>query len=576
MDISYEELMKLDNEEIFQKLSSFFDNIFKFNNTEGLSYIDFKNIILEEIELSKQEYTGSSDYVSFIKRNVIRRMKSDSENLETSVLSNYIRDISNVKMYDKSIEEELINKAQNGDIEARNMIVENYLKLVISIAKRYLDKGLSFEDLIQEGNFGIIKAIKKYDKTKGTKFSTYSVWWIRQSITRAIADKGKTIRIPVHLYEKVALYKKVCAQLEKKLERYPTDEEIMEMMNINQETLSFINKIINDTYSLNEKLFEEQNVELEEIIPNEDVPVDTQVIRNNMNEDVRDLVESVGLSEREINLLRLRNGFGGKEPITLEEIGASYGLTRERIRQIENAVLNKLIGYNNIYDYIGYMDSPEKAFKKINKMNTYLNNKKREKKYHINEEIRYNPETEKVERRKVKTLYEIFHNYSDIKIKIAFSKLNILDQLFVFFRYGGNLEEPYIFEITDKQKEYFNEVIIPKMNDIISKIKYEEVLKYAQGKALAYNSFNSFDLIKFKKLMDKYINSGISCYLTINQFFIKMFQEGYINNKKYTKKEIQTILHLDDDDYQTCINEEKEICEDKEDDISIKKILKRI
>ena len=576
MIISLEELSSLSAEDIYQKLATFFDNIYSSNSFSGLTYSEYKKIILEEIETSKEEYTGTVNYIKYIKKLALKRLNFNSDFVERNNISEYIRDIGNIEYYDKSIENDLIKKAQNGDLEARNTIVENYLKLVISIAKRYVDKGLSLEDLIQEGNIGLIKAIKKYDDKKGSKFSTYAVWWIRQTVTRSLADKGKTIRIPVHLYEKLALFRKTQAILEKELGRMPTDLEVANKMNISEDTLNLINKINPSIASLNDKLFEEQDLELADIIANDEDPVDNQVIDVNLKNDVKTLLDSLNFSEREMEIIRLRYGFGDKEPMTLEEVGKIYGITRERVRQLENRVLEKIRGSQQIYNYIGYMDSPEKEFKNIKKMNTSINNKKREKKYRINEDIYYNEETGFIEKNKIPSIYGVFYNFPTYKVDMAISKLNLMDQFFVYLRNGGNLEEPYIYEITKNQIKYFNDVIIPSIRKELYKVKAGDTIANNQSILLNSNTFTKLDLIKLKKLFDKYINSGISYYLTINQFFIKVFNNGYIDGKKYSKDDILNILHLSSFEYDSCIKEESEIKKDKDNDYNIKKYLKKI
>lgn len=576
MDVSLEELKELSPEDIYQKLSNFFDNIFKINNKHGMNYSEFKKIILDEIETSKEEYTGSIDYNIYIKKNVLKRLKTNTDYLYTNCIKNYIKDIDSIKPYDKSIEEELIKKAQNGDIEARNMIMENYLKLVISIVKRYLDKGLSFEDLIQEGNLGLIKAINNYDKEKGTKFSTYSVWWIRQTVGRAIADKGKTIRIPVYIYEKLSLYKRTFATLEKELGRIPKDDEIMERMNISKEMFSQLDKLNQKTESLNEKIYEDEDTELAEIIANSDIPVETKAIITTEKDDINLLLTSNGLSEREITILTLRYGLDGNDPITLEEIGNMYGLTRERIRQVESKALNKLRASNMIYNYIDYMDSPANAFKNIKRMNSSLNNNKRENKSHIKEELYYDETTGTIEKRKIQTIYSIFFDFSTVKVDNAISKLSQLDQFLIKLRYGGDLEEPRIFEITDNQKKYFDEVIVPNIRERLLSFKYNIDKESINSDSVFSKSFTINDCIKLHKMLDKYINSGISYYLSINQFFIKVLSEGYINDKNFSKEDILNILHITDQEYDMSLLDENRIISNKEDEMNINKILKRI
>ena len=208
MDISQEELANLSKEDIYQKYKDFFENIYYTNNF-SISLSNYKTIVYDEIENSKIEYNGKEKYELFIKKRVIKRLKIEDSYQETSAVSEYINDLKFLEKYDKENELEYLKKAQNGDIESRNKIMEGYLKLVINVAKGYLDRGLSYEDLIQEGNFGLIKAIEKYDPSIGCKFITYAYLWIRQAIVRSIDNKARVVRIPVYLSERISEYKNI-------------------------------------------------------------------------------------------------------------------------------------------------------------------------------------------------------------------------------------------------------------------------------------------------------------------------------------------------------------------------------
>ena len=190
MDISLEDLAKLSSEDIYQRYKVFFDNVFSSNFFNKISYPEYLSIVYDEIENSKIEYNGNSKYDIYIKRRIIQRAKSEETYVKTDLVGAYIKDIDSIVPYSKDEEDDLIRKAQNGDREARNRLIEGNLKLVISIAKRYIGRKMPFEDLIQEGNLGLVRAIQKYDFSKEAKLSTYSVWWIRQSITRGLANKA--------------------------------------------------------------------------------------------------------------------------------------------------------------------------------------------------------------------------------------------------------------------------------------------------------------------------------------------------------------------------------------------------
>ncbi|MDF2944941.1 MAG: rpoD [Herbinix sp.] len=253
----------------------------------------------------------------------------------------YLKEIGKVPLLNADEEIELARKMEDGDDYAKKRLAEANLRLVVSIAKRYVGRGMLFLDLIQEGNLGLIKAVEKFDYRKGYKFSTYATWWIRQAITRAIADQARTIRIPVHMVETINKLTRVQRQLLQELGREPLPEEISEVMNMPVERVREIQKISQEPVSLETPIGEEEDSHLGDFIQDDNVPVPADAAAFTLLKE--QLVEVLGtLTEREQKVLRLRFGLDDGRARTLEEVGKEFNVTRERIRQIEAKALRKL------------------------------------------------------------------------------------------------------------------------------------------------------------------------------------------------------------------------------------------
>ena len=274
----------------------------------------------------------------------------DMENLDLSIpdgisiedpVRMYLKEIGKVPLLSAEEEIELAKRMENGDQEAKKRLAEANRRLVVSIAKRYVGRGMLFLDLIQEGNLGLIKAVEKFDYRKGYKFSTYATWWIRQAITRAIADQARTIRIPVHMVETINKLIRVSRQLLQELGREPTPEEISEEMGMPVDRVREILKISQEPVSLETPIGEEEDSHLGDFIQDDNVPVPAEAASFTLLRE--QLVEVLGtLTEREQKVLRLRFGLDDGRARTLEEVGKEFNVTRERIRQIEAKALRKL------------------------------------------------------------------------------------------------------------------------------------------------------------------------------------------------------------------------------------------
>lgn len=253
----------------------------------------------------------------------------------------YLKEIGRVPLLSAEEEVDLATRIEEGDEEAKRRLAEANLRLVVSIAKRYVGRGMLFLDLIQEGNMGLIKAVEKFDYRKGFKFSTYATWWIRQAITRAIADQARTIRIPVHMVETINKLIRVSRQLLQELGREPMPEEIAKEMGLTPEKVREIMKIAQEPVSLETPIGEEDDSHLGDFIPDDDATAPAEAAAYELlKEQLKDVLDT--LSEREENVLRLRFGLDDGRTRTLEEVGKVFGVTRERIRQIEAKALRKL------------------------------------------------------------------------------------------------------------------------------------------------------------------------------------------------------------------------------------------
>ena len=275
-------------------------------------------IAMEQVDLSVPEGVGTEDQV---------RM--------------YLKEIGKVPLLTPDEEIELAKRMELGDEEAKKTLAEANLRLVVSIAKRYVGRGMQFLDLIQEGNLGLIKAVEKFDYRKGYKFSTYATWWIRQAITRAIADQARTIRIPVHMVETINRLVRTQRQLLQSLGREPSPEEIAKEMDLPVDRVREIMKISQDPVSLETPIGEEEDSHLGDFIQDDhvEVPVDAATFTL-LHEQLMEVLET--LTDREQKVLRLRFGLDDGRPRTLEEVGKEFNVTRERIRQIEAKALRKL------------------------------------------------------------------------------------------------------------------------------------------------------------------------------------------------------------------------------------------
>ena len=305
-----------------EEIEQFYDRLEK----EEVEVVDDMDKELEEIEVSKEELEDLS--------------VPEGINIDDHVKM-YLKEIGKVNLLSPDEELELAKRMSEGDEEAKKRLAEANLRLVVSIAKRYVGRGMLFLDLIQEGNLGLIKAVDKFDYTKGYKFSTYATWWIRQAITRAIADQARTIRIPVHMVETINKLVRVSRQMVQELGREPLPEELAKELNMSVEKVREISKISQEPVSLETPIGEEEDSHLGDFIPDDDAPAPSEAASFVLLKE--QLVEVLKtLTPREAKVLKLRFGLEDGRQRTLEEVGKEFDVTRERIRQIEAKALRKL------------------------------------------------------------------------------------------------------------------------------------------------------------------------------------------------------------------------------------------
>ena len=311
-----------------EQIEKFYDTL----ESQGVEIVedDFGDITIDEDELAKAEGLDTLE----------PGVGADGVTIDDPVKV-YLKEIGRVPLLTPEEEVDLAVRISNGDEAAKKRLSEANLRLVVSIAKRYLGRGMQFLDLIQEGNLGLIKAVEKFDYTKGFKFSTYATWWIRQAITRAIADQARTIRIPVHMVETINKVKKVSSQLLHANGREPSAEEIAEELEMPVEKVREIMRVAQEPVSLETPIGEEEDSHLGDFIPDDDAPAPADAASHTLlKETLGSVLDS--LTPREEKVLRLRFGLEDGRSRTLEEVGKEFNVTRERIRQIEAKALRKL------------------------------------------------------------------------------------------------------------------------------------------------------------------------------------------------------------------------------------------
>ena len=323
-------LTSLDINKFLEEVGFDVEQVDKLYETLEANSVDVLDIIEEEEEVLTEKNVEKFE----------KSLSAEGVSIDDPVKV-YLKEIGSFPLLSLEEEVELAEKILQGDSFAKKKLAEANLRLVVSIAKRYVGRGMLFLDLIQEGNLGLIKAVEKFDHTKGFKFSTYATWWIRQAITRAIADQARTIRIPVHMVETINKVKKVQSQLLHKNGQEPSVEDLAEELDMPQEKVREILKVAQEPISLESPIGEEEDSHLGDFIPDSDAPIPEEAATHALlKEQLGEVLAT--LTPREAKVLSLRFGIEDGRPRTLEEVGKEFNVTRERIRQIEAKALRKL------------------------------------------------------------------------------------------------------------------------------------------------------------------------------------------------------------------------------------------
>lgn len=485
------------------KLSSLIDELCKENDSFLRTRINYSNddllvMLLEGYCLKRGiEVEKELDVIT-----------TDDINDTSDIVSTYLYEASRYPLLSTLETEELVIKAQSGDKEARNKLINSNLRLVISIAKRYANKGVPFLDLVQEGNIGLMNTVDKFDLSMGCKFSTYATWWIRHKISRALQELSGHVRIPVNLQFTVAKYTKIVDMLSVKLEREPKLEEIAEEMNISVSKAILLNQLKKGTISLNEKANDDYDdaSELLDFIK-DDFDVDEEIQKKRIISDTSNMLESIDLTDREREVILLHFGFSGRI-YSLEEIGKKLGYTKERIRQIESGALSKIIYSEKANVLTVYMDDPDRALLAIERYRESMAFGK--KKNNIVDY--YNG--------KVQNLYEQLSSYPKLLVDNMLSKLSYNERKLLKLRYGDDFTNHLEGDLWNNSlAERFYE-IIPQMLKTLKTLRRNPslVLSSAELKAL------SCDMDNDKVLIDSIIEEE-----NMGEFSLKFADSRQIN-----------------------------------------------
>lgn len=478
------------------------------------SYCEINNIEINEKQISDKEIFEKDSTVS------------------TDIVKDYLKSIGEIPKLSDEESIRLLERIANNDEKAKNKFIETNLRLVVSVAKKYVGRGIPFIDLIQEGNIGLINAIEKFDLKKGTKFSTYAYFWIIQSILRSIYDKARIIRLPFRRIFKVMQYKNAYELLESKYGRTPTFDEIALYLGLSYEEVVELDKIQYDTISTNIFIGEDEDAELEEYIPDDGESVENTTINRLLPDELKNLLVHCNLDEKEIEVLLLRYGFNGEEPLTCEAIGNKFRLSRERIRQIEAKALKKIRRSGYIKKFVPYMSNPEQCLRNIDFFREKYLTENRSLKTYVSKDNVIKKESNGSRRcgpRISRTIFDIL-GYPKEEVMYIISKLNTEEVELLKLREGENFDDLDASRLNQEQKKSFNKLIS------VMRMFHEDPDYDKRRKSQSKISINKkIQKVIFEKLVDE---------LDMQEFEVLSLKLGYVDGKCYTTEEIAAYLGI--------------------------------
>ena len=522
------------------------------------SYCIMNNIKIQESEEDNKEF----------EENIINY---EGENID--IVKLYLNEISRRKLLTLDEEIKLTKRIKDGDEEAKKIFIESNLRLVVSVARKHLNQGLSFLDLIQEGNIGLMKAVDKFDSSKGYRFSTYATWWIRQGITRAISNKSRNVRIPVYLHRRINKFNKAAKELEMKYGREAKIEEIANELKISVKYAQEIYQYKNDSISINLLVGDDKDNELGNIISSKNIGPDEQAMTDLMKFQVKQLLEKCNLKPIEKEVILLRFGFNNT-PMTLGEIGNIYNISRQRVNQIEASALMKLRKYKNITDFAGYMENPKEAINNIEIYRKEYRNSGRITKSFLKDVRR-----EKEDDNMVKTIYEYFKNYSKEEVDKVLSTLSEESLELIRIRYGDDLTVPVNNKLTEEQRKKFYGSVMAQIKRLLEnpdikrrkvqkneieekKIESTSIVENVQtknnlvetneehtSKITKYDYINMIKLFKTSNFKQMISNLGSKESIIIS------LRMGYIDGKYFSVDAIAEFLDIERDEVSKIIKE---------------------
>lgn len=522
------------------------------------SYCMMNNIKIQEYEEDNKEF----------EENIINY---EGENID--IVKLYLNEISRRKLLTLDEEIKLTKRIKDGDEEAKKIFIESNLRLVVSVARKHLNQGLSFLDLIQEGNIGLMKAVDKFDSSKGYRFSTYATWWIRQGITRAISNKSRNVRIPVYLHRRINKFNKAAKELEMKYGREAKIEEIANELKISVKYAQEIYQYKNDSISINLLVGDDKDNELGNIISSKNIGPDEQAMTDLMKFQVKQLLEKCNLKPIEKEVILLRFGFNNT-PMTLGEIGNIYNISRQRVNQIEASALMKLRKYKNITDFAGYMENPKEAINNIEIYRKEYRNSGRITKSFLKDVRR-----EKEDDNMVKTIYEYFKNYSKEEVDKVLSTLSEESLELIRIRYGDDLTVPVNNKLTEEQRKKFYGSVMAQIKRLLEnpdikrrkvqkneieekKIESTSIVENVQTKNNLVETneehtskITKYDYINMIKLFKTSNFKQMISNLLSKESIIISLRMGYIDGKYFSVDAIAEFLDIERDEVSKIIKE---------------------